>query len=125
MAMWVIAVVGVEGARPHEIAAIAAPTLCIAADEDPSTPPDQLELIAERAAQVKLVELGMGGDLVERQRLGEAVVQELKCTAYAARASCHVVAATEIAFASHAGHPTFFEPELPAAAITSTPLLVA
>ena len=54
-----------------EIAAITAPTLCVAAGDDPSTPPDQLELIAERIPGARLATIADGRHLVNVERADE------------------------------------------------------
>ena len=54
-----------------ELARIAAPTLCIAADDDPSTPPDQLELIAERIPGARLETIASGRHLVNVEHADE------------------------------------------------------
>jgi 3-oxoadipate enol-lactonase len=54
-----------------ELARIAAPTLCIAAADDPSTPPDQLELIAQRIPGARLETIANGRHLVSVERAGE------------------------------------------------------
>jgi len=54
-----------------EIAAITAPTLCVAAGDDPSTPLDQLELIAERIPGARLATIADGRHLVNVERADE------------------------------------------------------
>jgi 3-oxoadipate enol-lactonase len=54
-----------------ELAHIAAPTLCIAADEDPSTPPEHVELIAGRIPGARLETIANGRHLVNVERADE------------------------------------------------------
>jgi 3-oxoadipate enol-lactonase/4-carboxymuconolactone decarboxylase len=51
-----------------ELAAIQVPTLVVAAADDPSTPPEQLELIAERIAGARLVRIENAAHLANVER---------------------------------------------------------